>query len=724
MKYYAHSKPNQPEHTWHLLREHLIHTAQKAQISADKFDAASLGYVIGLLHDIGKYSDEFQRRIRGEKIKVDHSTAGAVESCELYGDALGTLMAFPISGHHGGLPDYGSEGDHASLKGRLERAYIPDYTSYSNEITLQKRQNVTLPIKPLQGLMGFSLSFFIRMLFSCLVDADFLDTEAALDHERSEDRGGYASLKELLDRLEDHLTRLQKRSQDTELNRHRSRILDECRKAAMYPPGLFSLTVPTGGGKTLSSLDFALRHAIKHGMDRVIYVIPYTSIIEQNAGVFKDILGVENVLEHHSNFQYPYDNEENNSIYRKIRLSAENWDIPVVVTTSVQFFESLFSSRGSKCRKLHNIAKSVVILDEAQMLPTDYLKPCLAAIAELVQNYKTSLVFCTATQPAIGELLPGEMKPREIISQPKELYKALKRVRVTNLGERTNEQLAEELAKLSQVLCIVNTRGHAREIYEAVKRESDTYHLSARMCPVHRKERLAFIKDKLEGNQPCRLISTQLIEAGVDIDFPVVFRAAAGIDSIAQAAGRCNREGREKEGHVYVFWPEKQGLPSGWFSRTAAVAGMVLRKFPDALSLEAVQAYFELLYDFEDKHLDKKEILQTLERERNTISFSFEKIDRDFQFIEGGMKSIIIPWDGKCQEYMEQLEWIEQPGIFSRLFQPYVVQVHTSEFLDYQKAGILYTINDTYHFLADSSYYDDDVGLLPCQVSYDDILMC
>jgi len=576
--FYAHSLEGKPPSEWQPLEEHLKNVAEIARSFAESFSAGDWGYLAGLWHDIGKYSDEFQKMLGTEEgsdahietkfRRIDHSTAGAKHAHISLKDK-GKLLAYAIAGHHAGLLD-GKSND-ACLYNRLMKENIPDYSSCPEHILNTKSLgdlpfalNVHNPKR-----FGFQISFFIRMIYSCLVDADFLDTEVFMGREKSSWRKGYPALHELDAKLGFALKQLSASAPRTLINKHRAAILKNCLDAAELPQGLFSLTVPTGGGKTLSSLAFAIKHALKYNLKRIIYVIPYTSIIEQNAAVFRDILGENAVLEHHSNFE---PNEEDH----RSRLASENWDAPIIVTTNVQFFESLYRSKSSRCRKIHNIANSVVILDEAQMLPVPLLKPCLEVLRELSSAYRTSIVLCTATQPALSTtetFKDGLEGVREIASDPGKLYAEFKRVRVKKLPVISDDELADRLNEHKQVLCIVNTRGHARRIFERIRDgEEGCYHLSALMCPEHRTATLNKIRSALLDGSPCRVISTQLIEAGVDIDFPVVFRSAAGIDSIAQAAGRCNREGKLLEGgQVFVFLPEDGTLP-GHF-RQANISG-------------------------------------------------------------------------------------------------------------------------------------------------------
>ena len=722
MEYYAHSKVGQSKSEWQRLKDHLEGTAKLAAEFAAGFGAKELGFIAGLMHDIGKYSEDFQKRLEGKKLRVDHSTAGALEAEKHY-KTFGRLLSYVIAGHHCGLQDWGSRADDSSLEGRLSKGTPPDYSPYLSEISLPKQAEIGITPRPAPVARGFSTQFLIRFLYSALVDADFLDTERALDLDRSLLRGYTVSLGDMLVALETFLGEKLRNATPTLVNKRRADVLADCERMAAAQPGLFTLTVPTGGGKTLSSMLFALKHALTYGMDKVIYVIPYTSIIEQNAAVFKEIFGEELVLEHHSNFSYPHeDRTEEDSEYEpeiaiKLKLASENWDRPIIATTNVQFFESLFAARSSRCRKLHNVANSVVIVDEAQMIPTGFLKPCVNALVELTANYHTTVVLCTATQPAINRFLPLSIKPREIVSAPQQLYEDFRRVEVRHLGQLSDNDLAERLLAHKQVLCIVNSKKHAREIYELIEDE-DSFHLSTRMCPVHRSEMLTEIRARLQGRELCRVVSTQLIEAGVDVDFPVVFRSAAGIDSIAQAAGRCNREGLRETGSVYVFKPEKHGIPAGWLSRTATVGEGVLARHNDPLSLSAVQDYFVDLYNLEGAELDREGIMAAISEQERQLHFSFRTIAETFKLIDDqNMTPIVVPWNAECCNILEEVKYSKFPGQFARKLQRYSVQVFDQELKEMIQLGFLENIGGWFYVLSREAFgvnYSPKLGLLPC----------
>jgi len=710
-QFYAHSRKGNPDtSTWQSLEEHLRNTAELARRFAQAWKAGEWGYVAGLWHDVGKYSSEFQQRISlaaGEDAhieaigKIDHSTAGA-QFANSHLIHAGKVLAYVIAGHHGGLPD-GISAD-SCLRSRLKKS-IPDYRGCPDEIL--KIRSLTFPLVPTADRAGVQFSMFIKMLYSCLVDADFLDTEAFIDSRKAGYRCGYKTLRELEPVFFEKLARKRETAVVSAVNRQRDLILKQCLKTSQQDMGVFSLTVPTGGGKTLSSMAFALKHAMRHNLKRIIYVIPFTSIIEQNAAVFRDMLDEDAVLEHHSNYE-PQEEDH------RSRLAAENWDAPVIVTTNVQFFESLFANRSSRCRKLHNIAETVIILDEVQALPPAFLLPCLEALKELVATYRTSIVLCSATQPAIQkrpEFTRGLQGVTEIINRPQELALHLQRTKVSVLGLSTDSDIVERLAAYPQVLCIVNTRKHARSLYETLQCSDGLYHLSALMCPVHRSQRLSEIRQRLRREQDCRVISTQLVEAGVDIDFPVVFRALAGIDSIAQAAGRCNREGMQEEGQVFVFTPET-GVPAGHFRQTAQAAESVVRRYGgDIFSLASIEEYFKLYYWTKGDTLDEKGILPMLHAGCGKGDFPFKTIAEKFRFIKDNMKPVVIPFDQEARDIIRSLDFFEHPAVQSRKLQRYTVSIPPRQWDRLYAMGSLVVKADMFPVLVDEGVYKQDVGL-------------
>lgn len=699
--YYAHiSKDKTREQT---MLDHLKGTAELAGDFSSAFHCREWGYGCGLTHDIGKYSDKFQKRLCGGPI-TDHATAGAKE---LY-KRKNFIGAYCVSGHHSGLLDGGEVADvggEGTFKGRMQKA-LEDYHAFQREVEIPVFP--AIPLKKL-GKGGFTQSFFIRMLFSCLVDADYLDTEAFMT-DGAVRRGGFDSVDTLFERLFRHVESWLSNDDAGTVNGRRTAILKACLEMGKREKGLFQLTVPTGGGKTVSSLAFGLQHAREHHLSRVIYVIPYTSIIEQNAQVFKDILGEKNVLEDHCNVVY-----ENRDELDLIQLASENWDCPVVVTTNVQFFESLFASKTSKCRKLHNIANSVIIFDEAQMLPVNYLKPCIQAISELVYNYQSTAVLCTATQPSLKQFFPPQMKVTEICPDVKGQYEFFRRTALKNAGKWSESQLVMELKEHSQALCILNSRRRVQRVYEALKEEEGIFHLSTFMYPKHRKRLLRIIRERLRLGQPCKLIATSLVEAGVDFDFPTVYRELAGLDSIIQAAGRCNREGKrptdgcetvifalEKEEEIHM--PPSLKLP-------IEVAGQVSERYEDIASLEAIEEYFKRLYHFRGEGLDAKDIIGQMEEGSRCHPFPFAAVAKQFKLIENDIITIFIDKEPEAKIIAERIKRKETSRQLVREAGQYCVNVYSNDFEKLNGAGKLESIDMNFYLLRNQEQYTEEKGL-------------
>ena len=696
---YAHSIQDSPSETWEPLSEHLAAVAWRAATFAATFGWAEAAKTAGLLHDIGKASHAYQAyiatpRTGGSGPKgPDHSTAGAREAIAAFPRTLGRMLAAAIAGHHAGL------GDGEELDRRLSPDYdLKPYTGWQAQTGPLPPAGALRPTTTFTSapLGGFSQAFLTRMLFSCLVDADFLATEAFYEQAagRTVPSAGHASIEALRDRLRAHMGAL--RSDDAgPVNALRARVLEHAVAKAALPPCLFTLTVPTGGGKTLASLSFALDHAARHGLRRVVYVIPFTSIIEQTAAVFREALSTEEeVLEHHASFDWPEErrgagvDEEGRSGLTKLRRASEDWDIPVVVTTAVQFFESLFANRPSRCRKLHNLAGAVIILDEAQTLPLPVLRPCMAALEELARNYRASVVLCTATQPALrrqdgfkdGLDIP---ESRELAPDPKGLYAALKRVRVEVLpGPVEDAVVAARFAAQSQMLCIVNSRAHARALFEAIRELPGATHLSTLMVPRHRRQVLEMVRQRVAAGEPARIIATSLIEAGVDIDLPEVWRAVAGLDSIAQAAGRCNRNGRLEMGRMVVFEPAVAKPPRALETFWQA-ARPVLRVQDDLLGLDAIKAYFsELYWQRGDAALDSIEVegrrgvLPALAARAGDQRFPFRSLAEAFRLIDEVMEPVVVPWDEEAARLLREIAAAERPmSRHLRRLQQYTVSI-------------------------------------------------
>lgn len=665
----------------HGLAEHLQEVKKRAGASAEFFGSGDWASLAGLWHDLGKYNPEFQQYLQeaarqnaedahledveGTPKKTrgpDHSTAGAEYAIRQLRESsmgeAGRILAYIIAGHHAGLADWDSAGVMAqgALGLRLNNKGAGCLAKAKDNVP-KDILNVVPPHSRPPSQDGFAL--WIRMLFSCLVDADFLDTEAYMNGEKADKRGQYAKLSELKDKYHLHMGRMRK--EDTAVNTLRAEILGQCLDKAKEAPGLFSLTVPTGGGKTLASLGFALEHAVRYNQRRIIYVIPYTSIIEQTSDVFRGVFGTDNVIEHHSQF----DPEKAADDTTRQRLASENWDAPLIVTTTVQFFESLYAARTSRARKLHNITNSAVILDEAQLLPPELLDPIRHVMNELMRHYGVTFVLSTATQPVLDDppLRKGAKQQIifpdrcEIIADPKILYEKLKRVTVEYprtaedfQKRRSWEDLAPELATHERVLCIVSRRDDCRELHRLMPQ--DTIHLSALMCGEHRSEVIKDIKNRLQGDEPVRVISTQLVEAGVDLDFPVVYRAMAGLDSIAQAAGRCNREGKLKEGRVVVFVPPRDA-PRGLLSKAEnAAKEILLHIHDDPLQPDHFTLFFRKFYERLEGY-DKYGILNNL-KSNAELKFQFRTAAENFRMVEDHYLPVLVRY-GKGAKIIERL---------------------------------------------------------------------
>jgi CRISPR-associated endonuclease/helicase Cas3 len=661
MPHYAHSLKDKPQSEWHLLNEHLESTAERAERFASPF-AKDWGRLAGLLHDAGKYQKAFQNYLAatGDHTgpKVDHSTVGAL----IAKDKRAAPLAFVIAGHHAGLADK------LDLLARLEnKAELLQEARDSG--MPESLESFDPPKDP--PLRGTALALWTRFLFSALVDADYLDTESFMKNTERDIPA--ADLQALATQLGSWLDEKIAGSDPTPVNLLRARVLEDCRAAASLPRGMFTLTVPTGGGKTLSSLSFALLHAVKHNMRRVIFVVPFTSIIDQTAQTYRDILGPDSIIEHHSNLDRDKETVAN-------QTACENWDAGIIVTTSVQFFESLYANRTSRCRKLHRIADSVVVFDEVQTFEPTLLEPIKEVLRNLVQPFGVSAVFCTATQPTLN------LGTTEIIKDPAREFEVVRnrcRIRMPDSEEPvTWDQIADELRNDHQALAIVDRRADAEQLAKLV---GDTcIHLSARMCPAHRLETITRIKTTLKDrNEPCLVVSTQLIEAGVDLDFPVVYRAFAGAGSMAQAAGRCNREGtRPQDGELRIFFPVKP--PPRGILRIGAERAAALWKEGklDLTEPATFKEYYRRLYN-------------SLERDPGVLAaerdLCFKESAELFKMIEDVGVQIIAPY-GDAEDKLRQLDFTGINRKAMRRLQPFLVTLYRQEIDLLRKAGAIMPI--------------------------------
>ncbi len=702
MEFLAHISDDGRKQT---VQEHLEGTARLCSEFAAAFDAAEQGYLAGISHDIGKYTEAFQRRLHGGP-KVDHATAGAIE-CARAGSGQAAVC---VIGHHSGLPDMGNArtdqpGD-ATFYGRIKKGQNGGIEPYRDNWhgRLPKAEQ-----PPPSAQSGFSAAAWTRMLYSCLVDADYLDTERFMQPHKPH-RGGHEGMERLLEKLEKHIEKWA--APKNEMNRHRWEILSECLRCGEKPKGIYTLTVPTGGGKTVSSLAFALRHAVSRGMEHIIYVIPYTSIIEQNAAVFKEILGEDNVLEHHSGKLYDMEDAASPAQCR-LAMATENWDMPVIVTTAVQFFESFYSNKSSKCRKLHNLANSVIIFDEAQMLPIGHLRPCVGAIAELVRHFGATAVLCTATQPVLGDLFRQfgyAENITELCPDTRALYERFRRVSFRDAGELSNEMLAEELKNSGQALCIVNSRKAAQEIYNMLPEEG-AYHLSTLMYPAHRQRVLNEIRRRLREGEDCRVLSTSLIEAGVDVDFPAVYREMAGLDSILQAAGRCNREGKRSsaESTVTIFKSEYKSHPL--IGSNIGAANEALAGGADPALPETIAKYFLLLRDIVgEESTDKANVVKSFNKGESGCIMPFESVAQKFHMIDDNTKTVYIPLEEGITIAEKLRSGFATREVYRRAGR-YGVNVYGIHYRSLLDAGSIEPLDENSAVLLNMELYDEKTGL-------------
>lgn len=691
---YAHSANDAGE--WHDLTEHLQAVAKQSAEFARVFGAREHGYWLGLWHDIGKFSSDFQRYLHaGRKTGgPDHKRTGSRLALQyLQGAALA------IQGHHGGLcalRDFANWLDDPD-RAHPEREDAARRSARQAIPTLEPTTNINLPAEAVASTLAYE--FLLRLLFSALVDADHLDTEAHFEPERSERRRSEIDISALWERFEAKYGDLAAQADDSPVNAVRREIYAACLKAADGPRGFYRLTAPTGAGKTLSVMAFALRHAQEHGLRRVIVATPFISITEQTAAAYRQAfepLG-HAVLEHHSG-AHGRDPNEFDPQAERARLAAENWDAPVIVTTAVQLFESLFANTPSRCRKVHRLAGNVLILDEAQALPTHLLEPILDALRSLTTVGCASVVLSTATQPAF-ESIPAfrKLRPREIVRESQRHFKALRRVTYDwRLDKRwTWDRVADEMRTQQQALAIVNTRRDAMDLLDALGDDADALHLSTRLCGAHRLNVIEEIKARLACGRPCRLVATQVVEAGVDLDFPLALRALGPLDSIIQAAGRCNREGRQTTGRVVVFQPEERRVPRGSYATATdlTLTHFNRDKFDRDDPGRTADAYFRRLFD--SVTLDRAGI-QKLRKK-----FDFPAIAREFRMIDRGGEVVAITSYGTEAEQDRVIGWLDElrqshknPRELRRLLQPYLVTLYPFEAQGYRAQGFLPPVSE------------------------------
>ena len=753
-EYIAHVKEKNGKWRKHLLEDHLQGVANIAKRYASSFSSAEWAELAGLWHDLGKYRPAFQKHIKkssgynpdasisSEKDpNKNHASTGAMYAVEYMRkhkvEHFGRALAYVIAGHHAGLPDYTP----SEAKGRSLDEILQD------QHFLREALEETIPEKVLTGsvpkthlpLDDFNdLHCWIRMVFSALVDADFLDTEQFMQPKKTAIREvNFPDMSFLLQRFDAYMRKLVTKSGMSVVNQLRKEVLQQARDKARRDSGIFTMTVPTGGGKTLSSLAFALEHACNHKKRRIIYSIPYTSIIEQTARIFKDIFETcgEIVLEHHSNVE-PEDDKE----ITATRLAAENWDIPIVVTTTVQLFESIFAAKPSRCRKLHNLIDSVIVLDEIQLLPPNNLQPIRHVIKLLAKHYGVTFLLTTATptpptgvRDVLGKNLLTDIETTEVIDQSDRYYQQLRRVAYTLPEDffvsQSWEEIAEQIQEHPTVLAVVNKRYDARSLFLAMEQDDTSFHLSALMCPKHRQHVISKIKKRLQEGRATRVISTQLIEAGVDLDFPVVFRAATGLDSILQAGGRCNREGKLRDGNgepvmghtIVVVSPGEP--PVGILGTAFQTTASILQGYQGYIdNPELIHTYFKQLFHRLGK-FDAGDVLQLLQDNASDINIQFRTAAQRFKMIEQDQTFTVFMDYGEREEEVEQIKyWLSmlKCGTIDRWLirklQPYSISMYNFQKHQLIRAGVIEETESGYYIIAGSGIYDKYLGFLGNEV--------
>lgn len=723
MKYYAHTREDGERQT---VKAHLTGVSEKAE----KFSVDLLKPIAkkaSLYHDIGKYALNFQKRLDNDKVKFSHAACGAIEYKNLAdkNDAFAPLMEYCIAGHHTGLMDGGTVADNSdspTLSGTLKREneYTgeSDYSAYATEIefaTLTQEERTPLYNELLSAKDPTELieryAFFTKYVFSCLTDADFLDTEIFCN--KNVERGMSGDFEKALDKLNRELSNM---PSNTPLRQAKSRIQQQAFDNSVNKSHISILDMPTGSGKTLCSLKLAL----ESGKKRIIYVIPYTSIIEQTANKFEKMFGdVLPVLQHHSNYSYDGNTEEEKKTAEKLKRTCENWDAPLIITTSVQFFQSIYHYKGSALRKLHNLRDSVIVFDEIHLIPTELLRPCLKAVGYITKYLNSEALFLSATMPDYSKLfdkfLPDVNYNKLVTDRTN--FKYFKKCEYKDMGRTTLETIAENASRCKNALIVVNTKKTAAELYSLVQGEK--YHLSANMTPAHRSRVIEVVRKKLKKGEHITVVSTSLVEAGVDLDFNTVFRQLSGLDSILQAGGRCNREGKDAKGYVYVFdIDETYRKGSDLAMRINKTKGL-LEKHQDITSYDCIKEYYDGIFDFNQSRIAENSIAKYNEQSNSfdrqglmlPYSIPFRSYAMQFEYISADTISIVIDDlnDQTCHELVETL----RNGDMSvrRALQKYSVSVYMNVFKDLYSQGVLKDHGTGIFILENQSYYNNETGL-------------
>ena len=709
-----------PAGKYQTVREHL---ESVSRLCADYAvpELKEYARLCGLLHDLGKYTKAFQRRVNGDNVKpVEHARYGAQELSGKKPTGYLPMVEYCIAGHHSGLHDGGTRADNedaATLHGLMKR-HREDYSAFKNEI------DYTMPEDRLPEIMKGCktkeeiielYAFLTRYLFSCLTDADFIDTERFFSPDT--DRGLDGDFEKALELLNKKLASFRPK---TELQKARGALQNQVYESLREKADVYFMDMPTGSGKTLCSLKAALEKAISEKKKRIIYIIPYVSIIEQTAEVFEDILGdALPVLQHHSNYDFDLDDGEDETTSDKLKRACENWDAGLIVTTNIQFFESLYHYKGSRLRKLHNLADSVVVFDEFHTLPIGYIQPCLRAVGYITKYLGATALIMSATMPDYSELMREYLPGCKAVSavRDKSLFPAFEKCRYSFAGEISLDEAAAMAEGKGSVLIVVNSRKTAKELFNICRRNREkVYHLSTHMTPAHRTRVIVDIRKSLEAGEDTVVVSTSLIEAGVDLDFNTVMRENSGLDSVIQAGGRCNREGKRSLGEVIVF---ETGRAYGDIAKKANMTRSLFREFDNVASEECVKEYYRRLFAAGADAIKHNSISAMAEVLR-VDAIPFRSYAGQFGLIDNETVGILIP-DGENAGLVKNIERLEN-GVLSvkRKLQKYCASVRHYEFKKMVEMGIVEQLPGGVWVLTNTAYYDKDfVGLdLDREVDY------
>lgn len=722
--YKAHINENTGE--IQTVKEHSENTAELCRKFAIP-ELANVIYTIGLLHDVGKFQKSFQRRIDGAKLKVEHSICGALAAKDRYPDPIGLMMEYCIAGHHSGIPDGGNKSDKLdpdspTLYGRMNRVF-EDFSAYQKELKLPEIDQKEILKFLAQDcgrnaeLLVDKFAFLTRYAFSCLVDADSIDTAGFCSSEKIKplEADFYACLKKAD-------TKLHSFNCKTSLQKTRAVLQQQVFRKADVKGEIFLMNMPTGSGKTLCSVKYALERAVRTGKKRIIYVIPYNSIIDQTVRVFEDLFGQDaEILRHQSTFSYEDENDYTEDYRKAARHASENWDVEsIIITTAVQFFESVYSNKRGKLRKLHNVADSILIFDEAHMMPQNYLQPCLRAVAYITRYLNSEAVFLTATMPDFSKLLRQyaleNSRIVELIDDTSS-FSEFQKCRYRSLGKQSTEKILEMAVKAPSSLIIVNKKKSAKRVFEQCRGKK--YHLSTNMTTYDRERIIRAIHmelkqldeefpdyEQIPDDRRVTIISTSLIEAGVDLDVFTVFRELSGLDSILQAGGRCNREGRRKEADVYVFefCDENKTLQDLKSNITISI----LERYEDISCLQSIKEYYDRLFFMKKDIIERNIITQNC---RDISGIPFRKYAQDFELIDSKTVSLVVPRDKQSQEMVDSLKYTGGSIGIARRLQKYTCSIYQEELDDLIRQHAVDDYGTGIWCLTNQDYYDENTGI-------------